>query len=413
MILFKDRQYEIFFTNDIVPFQALAFAGEEFFVEFERLCGKRYRVLSIIRNGEQEKYGISEDLKPLANAFRSKIKDKEWSACILDTYENYKSQFTVYLADAASHNYRLLSDEALSDLFLKGFDLSVKIAAVSNMLHMFSSLVGQEFLSLLSKYSTDQGLINQNHIYYTQPLKESRFSKIPVPELKTAFELSSEEKNFSTILRIGSYVKGDGSALFAERTKQWEGLLKEVARRVGISDSEDTLYLFPEEIRSMLLKLKAPLELISARRSLTVLFYQNKKLETYEGEKGELFLRQGKFMAIIQNRNGEILKGQPASPGKAKGRAVVTVGLVDALASVRKGDILVTGYTSARYVPAMKRAVAIVTETGGITAHAAVVSRELGVPCVISVKDVTKIIQTGDLVEVDADKGVVKIIKKV
>ena len=60
----------------------------------------------------------------------------------------------------------------------------------------------------------------------------------------------------------------------------------------------------------------------------------------------------------------------------------------------------------------MRIAGAVVTELGGLTSHAAVVSREFGTPCVIGIKDVMKILKDDDLVEVDANKGIVKILKK-
>ena len=64
--------------------------------------------------------------------------------------------------------------------------------------------------------------------------------------------------------------------------------------------------------------------------------------------------------------------------------------------------------TTPDFVPAMKKAAAIVTEQGGITSHAAIVSRELGVPCVIGTKIATRVLKDGDLVEVDANKGIVR-----
>ena len=64
--------------------------------------------------------------------------------------------------------------------------------------------------------------------------------------------------------------------------------------------------------------------------------------------------------------------------------------------------------TDPRYVPAMKKAAAIVTDEGGITCHAAIVSRELKKPCIIGTKIATKVLKDGDEVEVDAEKGVVK-----
>ena len=65
------------------------------------------------------------------------------------------------------------------------------------------------------------------------------------------------------------------------------------------------------------------------------------------------------------------------------------------------------------YLSAMKKAVAFVTDEGGITCHAAIVARELNKPCIIGTKIATKVLKDGDEVEVDADKGVVKILKRV
>jgi len=72
------------------------------------------------------------------------------------------------------------------------------------------------------------------------------------------------------------------------------------------------------------------------------------------------------------------------------------------------GDILVSKMTDPEIVAAMKKAGAIITDSGGITCHAAIVSRELGIPCVISTKFATKLFEDGDRVEVDADKGIIK-----
>lgn len=68
--------------------------------------------------------------------------------------------------------------------------------------------------------------------------------------------------------------------------------------------------------------------------------------------------------------------------------------------------------TTPDFVPIMKRASAFVTDEGGITCHAAIVSREMKKPCIIGTKIATQVLKDGDLVEVDADKGVVKILEK-
>jgi pyruvate,water dikinase len=77
----------------------------------------------------------------------------------------------------------------------------------------------------------------------------------------------------------------------------------------------------------------------------------------------------------------------------------------------KNGDILVTSMTRPEFVPLMKLAGAVVTNEGGITCHAAIVSRELKIPCIIGTKIATQVLKDGDLVEVDADKGIVTIVK--
>ena len=78
--------------------------------------------------------------------------------------------------------------------------------------------------------------------------------------------------------------------------------------------------------------------------------------------------------------------------------------------NMKRGNVLVTPMTSVDFVPAMRLASAIVTDMGGITSHAAIVSRELKIPCVVGTKEATKIFKHNDKVEVDGDKGIVKLI---
>lgn len=82
------------------------------------------------------------------------------------------------------------------------------------------------------------------------------------------------------------------------------------------------------------------------------------------------------------------------------------------LLKIKKGDIIVSPMTTPEYAPIFKKVKAIVTDEGGITCHASVISRELKIPAVVGTKIATKVLKDGDLVEVDADKGIVKIIKK-
>ena len=105
-----------------------------------------------------------------------------------------------------------------------------------------------------------------------------------------------------------------------------------------------------------------------------------------------------------------VVKGLPASPGNAAGKAHVIIDPSD-IDDFKEGEILVTAMTAPDWVPAMKKAKAIVTDAGGMTCHASIVSRELGLPCIVGTKsrsqEATTSIKDGQMITVDATNGIV------
>jgi len=101
------------------------------------------------------------------------------------------------------------------------------------------------------------------------------------------------------------------------------------------------------------------------------------------------------------------VKGLPASPGIYAGTVKVALNTEDAAKLIGKGDILVTGMTNPDWVPYMRVAGAIVTNDGGMTCHAAIVSRELGIPCIVGTGKGTEVLKTGEDYTVDAKTGVI------
>ncbi|MBS3155589.1 phosphoenolpyruvate synthase [Candidatus Woesearchaeota archaeon] len=99
-----------------------------------------------------------------------------------------------------------------------------------------------------------------------------------------------------------------------------------------------------------------------------------------------------------------ILEGLGASPGISSGTVKIVHDLEE-LTKIQKGDILVTVMTNPDYVVAMQKASAIITNEGGITSHASIVSREMGIPCVVGTEKATKILKDGDMVTVDGTNG--------
>jgi len=101
-----------------------------------------------------------------------------------------------------------------------------------------------------------------------------------------------------------------------------------------------------------------------------------------------------------------LLKGLGASPGVAGGPVRIVADEMN-LEVVKKGDVLVTAMTSPDMVPAMTRAAAIVTDEGGMTCHAAIVARELGIPCIVGASHATELLKDGEMITVDGSMGVV------
>jgi len=102
----------------------------------------------------------------------------------------------------------------------------------------------------------------------------------------------------------------------------------------------------------------------------------------------------------------ELVKGLGAAPGAATG-PVRVIGAREDAAKLGEGEILVTHMTAPDWVPLMRRAAAIVTDSGGMTCHAAIVSRELGIPCLVGTANATEVLRDGQLVTVDAGRGIV------
>ena len=135
-------------------------------------------------------------------------------------------------------------------------------------------------------------------------------------------------------------------------------------------------------------------------------------------EKGKLYIVQSRPVTTIPKetkrhedsvevkRMKAVLKGLAASPGVASG-PVKIIRDASEIDRVETGDVLVTGMTNPDMVPAMKRAAAIVTDEGGMTSHAAIVSRELGIPAVVGTRNATKTLKPGETVTVDGKRGMV------
>lgn len=145
------------------------------------------------------------------------------------------------------------------------------------------------------------------------------------------------------------------------------------------------------------------------------LFRDNVLIVWNKDMKGLAFIKGRDYQKIIRllytiNENVKEIFGQSANRGSARGIVKVIHGEKD-FNKFKKSEILVTAMTRPEFLPIMKHAKAIITDEGGITSHAAIVSRELNIPCIIGTKIATQVFKDGDLVLINANKGWIKKLK--
>lgn len=148
-----------------------------------------------------------------------------------------------------------------------------------------------------------------------------------------------------------------------------------------------------------------------AERTKGVLFLVDDKGErNFTGDAYSEYLKNKKGSEAEKHNFEMDLHGTTANGGTAIGHAIICKD-IKSIEKVKEGDILVASMTRPEFIPALRKAAAIVTDEGGITCHAAIVARELGIPAVIGTKIATKVLKDGMLVEVKANHGLVKIIQ--
>lgn len=181
--------------------------------------------------------------------------------------------------------------------------------------------------------------------------------------------------------------------------------VREIARRRAIARYDDWSY---QELDAVLLEKRPHVP----NRSTYVVGKKTNWHEVTGTQARRLITRLEK---AVLPRAGGMLMGQVGNRGFYRGRVKIipfdlTANHTGLIATMKKGDVLVTGSTGPEMILACKKAGAIVTEEGGITSHAAIVSRELNIPCVIGTKVATEVLNNGDYVEVDAERGTVRLL---
>lgn len=147
---------------------------------------------------------------------------------------------------------------------------------------------------------------------------------------------------------------------------------------------------------------------LAKRKQFYILFFEGDQLKIVSGDDAQQRYDL-EFTEVPAGQMSQIreIKGTVASKGKASGSVKIVITQEDQH-KMQQGDILVSTMTTPRLMTAVHKAAAIVTDEGGMTAHAAIVSRELNIPCIVGTKIATQVFKDGDMVEVDANHGIVR-----
>lgn len=226
-------------------------------------------------------------------------------------------------------------------------------------------------------------------------------------ELLALLPLDKKHKHLITVAKDIVFQKGWSKEHQYLSWYTLDFLLREMAKRLFIT-IQQMRYFLPHEVKQALLSGECNVDELNRRYTYGLLCIEKDEVYMISGEKAKEMKSQMKLKEEqVVDMNITEFFGKTAVPGTATGVVRIINGTAE-MGKMQKGDILVSEMTIPEIVAAMKKASAVVTDMGGITCHAAIVSRELGIPCVIGTKIATKILKDGDVVEVDATKGIIK-----
>jgi phosphoenolpyruvate synthase/pyruvate phosphate dikinase len=271
--------------------------------------------------------------------------------------------------------------------------------------------------SLQEKHKVDKKFIT--HIIKSHKITEKKLQKILENDY---LDNVDKLKKFIKLLKNGtySYLAYYHSAYDSRTPSNIKKELIKIREEDAFYDLADSIikksieYIFPKTKNLSISVLSNELESlpdikILKQRFKNSIFITNKRITLSDLV---IFSKKNKSYIFKFDKLPEknILKGQIACTGKVKGKVRI-IKRKNQINKFKKDEILVSPMTTPDFVPAMKKAKAIITDEGGITCHAAILSRELKIPCIIGTKVATEFLKNGDLVEVDASKGNIKIIK--
>jgi len=365
-----------------------------------KLCRNRAKIKQVISNAKKIAPRARRGFEYFKKANLRKKSDKELFLLLEKYISDFISVVKLYFSTEPHFFYSI--EKILRDY------LSKKIRNKKKLNQYFATLVLPSISTLFNQGKSDW----LNVIIRTSRnrLKLSRERDLMENEL----DLPSEIKNIAASVRDLGLMRLNLDPYLRFGLEISTKLLIEIAKRKQYSPDQVGAMSY-REIKDVLLYNKRPLlEKLNQKKEKFAILHKRKRIKVFIGKEADRYFKLVKPSVPVEKLRE--FKGKIANPGYVKGKARVLRNIEGDLSAqvkkMKKGEILVTEMTRPQIILAVRKAIAIVTDEGGINSHASIISRELDKPCVIDTKHATLIIKTGDLVEIDANKGVVKILKK-
>jgi len=266
--------------------------------------------------------------------------------------------------------------------------------------------IEQDFLEFIKDYLV-RGIVPSQEL----KSKKARRNDLIKKQNRYIRELKPDKFNLAILKLAGKLIWGK------PRRKDYQSKTYYHAKKL-VAEIGKRLYLSPEQVKStpyamikngLTLNKTIDLDVVNQIQKFHVcLPNDNGTIATLFGKEAEMF--SNKVKRAIHSKDvvhSKRIKGECACRGESEG-IVKVVNVPADMHKMKYGDILVSTATTPSIVPAMKRASAIITDEGGLTCHAAIVSRELNIPCIIGTKIATQALKDGDEVKVSATRGIIK-----
>ena len=246
----------------------------------------------------------------------------------------------------------------------------------------------------LGKKSDDfQAIIDKRELELKQLARNKK-------EIYKKYKFSKRDKEVFEIGAEMVFIKFFRKGIFAESYYSAEFLLIEIAKRIKCN-KRYPFFMFPNEVLAALKMGSFPEKIIPIRIKDSLLYGSSGASYPLSANAKKYYQKE-----VEIESGSKIIKGQVAVVGKVFG-IVKLVNIPSDMTKFKSGDILVSRSTNPTLVPAMRMASAIITDTGGLTCHAAIIARELKKPCIVGTKNSTSLLKDGDKIEVDAYTGTI------